>query len=221
MRARSAVLTTTCVAAMAVIAACGNGPGGDTMQPTITAAEANRRVEEYATKVREALPANAIYELYASEEHGDCSDPSDNGARGRVIASRSYQIHGLPADQIPASFDALRGWWQSHNFRVLDNNPPNEFLWVENNGDAFRMTLKANSAGELFVIATSPCVWPDGTPTTVAAGSADDNAAAPVAQAPASVNETKPAMSSRPRRARPPVDDEDFDQTDWTDEGLY
>ncbi|MGW7538241.1 hypothetical protein [Amycolatopsis sp. NPDC054798] len=144
------------------------------MQPTITAAEANRRVEEYAAKVREALPPNAVYELYASEEHGDCSDPSDNGVKGRVIASRSYQVRGLPADRIPSYFDALRAWWQSHGFRVLDNTPPNEFLWVENTSDAFRMTLKANSDGELFVIATSPCVWPDGTPKAVAAGASDD-----------------------------------------------
>ncbi|MFD2468246.1 hypothetical protein [Amycolatopsis silviterrae] len=40
----------------------------------------------------------------------------------------------------------------------------NEYLWVENNADGFRMALQANSAGGLFLISTSPCVWPNGTP---------------------------------------------------------
>ena len=103
--------------------------------------------------------------MSAYENRGECSDPTDGGSPERVIASRTYRIQGLPAAGIPSYFAALRTWWQNHDFRVLDDQPPNEFLWVENNADGFQMTLKANPSGQLFLITSSPCVWPGGAAT--------------------------------------------------------
>ena len=37
-------------------------------------------------------------------------------------------------------------------------------MWVENNTDGFRMRVTASDGGRLILIATSPCVWPNGTP---------------------------------------------------------
>ncbi|SDY16209.1 hypothetical protein SAMN05421504_104713 [Amycolatopsis xylanica] len=188
------------------------------MKPTITAEEANRLVEDYAMKVREALPPEAEYKLYASENRGSCTDPSDNGAQGRVLASRSYEVNGLPSDKIPSYFDALRTWWLNHGFHVLDNTPQNEFLWVENNADGFRMTFKASPGKKnLFLISTSPCVWPGGKPLPTAQGTGN----APGGQAqPVPPPTTATPSPVRARRPRPkPVDEEveDFDQIDWTD----
>jgi len=188
------------------------------MQSTITIEQANQKVEDYSVQIRQALPAEAQYEISSSEKAGTCTDPSDNGPKSRVLASRTYKVLGLPKDKIPGYFDALRAWWQNHDFRVLDNTPPNEFLWVENNADGFRMTAKSNIGGELYLIATSPCVWPDGTPEPQAAADqpahepaiAQDQPAVPVVV-------PKPAQARRPQRA-PAEETEDFDQTDWTSE---
>lgn len=51
-------------------------------------------------------------------------------------------------------------------FQVLrdDPTPGREYLWVENATDGFRMAFQANDAGEMFLIASSPCIWPDGAP---------------------------------------------------------
>jgi hypothetical protein len=227
MRARSKSMLVTCLAILTVTTACGSGSGGHDMQPTITSAEANRRVEDYATQVREALPPNSEYKLTYSEEQGDCSDPSDNGAKGRVLATRTYQVLGLDKAKIPSYFDAVKTWWQSHNFRVLDNTPPTEFLLGEHNADGFRMTLKSNDGGELFIVSTSPCIWPNGTPEPEALGTdqpdssmtaADGGEAVPAA---ADAEPTPPTAPNPPRarRPRPAVDDEDFSETDWTDDG--
>lgn len=134
------------------------------MQNTITLAEANRRVEEYVSRARTALPPDANLRLDYLEKAGSCSDPTDNGPRNRLTASRHYSIDGVQRDRIPSYFDALRRWWVEHNFRVLDNNPRYEFLWVEHNEDGFQMTLKSNPSGELYLISGSPCVWENGTP---------------------------------------------------------
>jgi hypothetical protein len=134
------------------------------MQPTITIDEANRRVDEYISRVAKVLPPEAKLQLGSQELRGDCSDPTDNGPKNRVIANRSYNVLGLSATSITAYFDTLRTWWLANNFRVLNNTPLNEYLWVENNADSFQMTLQANNKGQLFLDATSPCVWPNSTP---------------------------------------------------------
>ncbi|RSM78276.1 hypothetical protein DL991_16945 [Amycolatopsis sp. WAC 01375] len=71
------------------------------------------------------------------------------------------------------------------------------------------MSIKANDLGKFYVGATSPCVWPNGTPEPQAVEATEPEQ--PVA-APA-----EPEPVRKPRRA--PVDDEDFAQTNWTDGG--
>jgi hypothetical protein len=195
------------------------------MKPTITIAEANARVDDYIARAVKALPAEATLKLTLQELRGDCSDPTDNGPKNRVVANRSYQVLGLDPQKIPSYFSMLRTWWQANGFRVLDDKPANEFLWVENNADSFQMTLKANAKGGIFLLAGSPCVWPNGTPDPSASALGRDPAAGTAALAEDTPTDvTKPPDRPRPaprRRASPPAEDtEDFDQIDWTDEGL-
>lgn len=134
------------------------------MQPTITLDEANRTVDSYIERVVAQLPAAAKLKERLRFDGSPCDDPDDHGPLGRKTASRNYQVLGLDSGKIPQYFDTLRAWWERNGFRILDNNPRYEFLWVENNADGFRMTLKANENGAIFLIASSPCVWPNGTP---------------------------------------------------------
>jgi len=158
------------------VTACGADSGAG-MQPTITIAEANTRVDDYIARAIKALPSQATLKLTLQELHGDCSDPTDNGPKNRVVANRSYQVLGLDPQEIPSYFGMLRAWWQANGFRVLDDKPANEFLWVENNADSFQMTLKANAKGGIFLLAGSPCVWPNGTPEPSAAALGDTHTA--------------------------------------------
>ena len=225
MRNRTWTAAVLAVAAVNMTA-CRTDSGAG-MKPTITIAEANTRVDDYIARAVKALPPEATLELYLQERSGDCSDPTDRGPKNRVVAGRSYQVHGLDPKQVPSYFTMLRSWWLANGFRVLDDKPANEFLWVENNSDAFQMTLKANSSGGIFLLAGSPCVWPNGTPEPGAAALGDagrsDSAAAPSEPPPA----VTPPDAHEPRpvaRRRAPARDEyveDFDQTDWTDESTY
>ncbi|MFD8494222.1 hypothetical protein [Amycolatopsis sp. NPDC059657] len=195
------------------------------MHPTITIAEANQRVDEYIARAVKVLPPEAKLELNYQERAGSCSDPTDHGPKNRVTANRDYKVLGLQQAAIPSYFDSLRAWWLANNFRVLDEKPRNEFLWVENNADAFQMTLTAHPGAGIFLIAGSPCVWPNGTPEPQAQGGGSTGDAVAEAKTtppvmPPAAPTPKPAQARRPRR-KPVDDDEDFDQTDWTDENTY
>ena len=132
------------------------------MDSTITLDEANRKLDAYIEQALAQLPAGAGLKERLRIEEEPCDDVA--GDRGKQQASRNYQVTGIDAANIPSYFDTLRVWWQDNGFRILDNDPVDGFLWVENTTDGFRMTLKAADGGRLMLISSSPCVWRDGTP---------------------------------------------------------
>lgn len=146
---------------MLLVTSCGKETN---VRPTITVDEAERRVEEYFRQALAVLPERARPEAALIDTY-DCDDPTDNGPAGRKIASVDYQIHDLPPAEYPRYIDDLERWWRDRNFTVLDDErPARQSVWVENNEDGFRMRVTANDVGGLYIVASSPCVWPDGTP---------------------------------------------------------
>lgn len=160
MRTRLARLAAAVGLALAgALAACDIGEG---MTSTITLDEANRRLDAYIDKALAQLPAGVGLKERLRIEETACDDI--DGDEGKQHASRNYEVTGIDPDKIPAYFDTLRTWWLNNNFRILDNEPKYENLWVENNDDSFRMTLKAASGGRLILVSASPCVWRNGEP---------------------------------------------------------
>jgi hypothetical protein len=144
-----------------LIASCGADPA---LRRTITVEQAEQRVEDYFRNALAALPERARPEVGLIDTY-DCDDPTDNGPKGRQIASVDYDIHDLPPNQYPEYIAQLERWWREHDFRILDDErPKRESIWVENIKDGFRMRVTATAKGKLVLIATSPCVWPNGTP---------------------------------------------------------
>jgi hypothetical protein len=144
-----------------LVTSCGTETG---MQRTITVEQAEQRAEDYFRKALAVLPDRARPEVGLIHTV-ECDDPTDNGPKGRKIASVDYDILDLPPNEYPEYVARLERWWLDHGFRVLDDErPERESIWVENNEDGFRMRVTANDKGKLILIATSPCVWPDGTP---------------------------------------------------------
>jgi hypothetical protein len=146
--------------AIALLGTACDQSGDQTMTAnTITQKQAEQQVQANIHTAAAQLPATAKLEQQLT----------DNGPQGRVTASSTYQVHGLEAAQYPSLFENMRNWWTQHSFRVLDDSHQTatiRYLWVENNNDGFRMAMQSNDAGGLFLISSSPCVWPNGTPPT-------------------------------------------------------
>lgn len=187
------------------------------MKPTITEQQARDRVEKYIDDTLAVFPASTTKKLDRANR-SECTDPTDNGPGGRFEISSTYQLVGLDPASYPNLFDTIVQWWKTHGFTVLhDSRPTDQYVFARNDTDAFDMSLQANDLGKIYLGATSPCVWPNGTPPADALGYPDEGSEQ-VSATPA----TELSPAPRPRKPRrPPVDDEDFAQTDWADEDTY
>jgi hypothetical protein len=193
------------------------------MKTTMTEDQARAKVEEYIQSAFSLLPSGGRREMF-SRNRSECTDPTDGGPGGRFEISATYEIQGLDPARYPDNFNAIADWWSTNGFDVLkDERPAALYMFVRNIADSFDMSLEANKLGKLYLGATSPCVWPDGTPPAQAIesnhlGSGTETVGAqehPTPSAPPV--ESRIVRPRRPRRA-PAEDAEDFDQTDWTSE---
>ncbi|EHR61448.1 hypothetical protein [Saccharomonospora cyanea] len=163
------------LACLLLVTACGGGgdttpSGTDATAPgsdmrTMTEDEAAQRAEEHIRRAVAALPVEPTLTLLRADS-AECLDPTDDGPRGRYEVGRSYWLDNLPEGRNAEFVDALHEYWTSNNFRVLADKRDghDRFVSVESNDDAFRMSVKQSVEGDLSLGASSPCVWPDGTP---------------------------------------------------------
>jgi hypothetical protein len=160
---------TTIATALAVLLSSCTSPENPkvAVKNTITQQQAVERVEQYIREVVTALAPRARLEVLYGSDGSACDDPTDNGPRGRVIASRSYWLRDIPAEKNEEYVTAIVHWWTEHDFGILTDDRPNDvYVWAENRRDGFRMSVQQTATGppQLSLGATSPCVWPNGTP---------------------------------------------------------
>ncbi|WP_089301421.1 hypothetical protein [Haloechinothrix alba] len=132
---------------------------------TMTQQQAADRVEDHLQSAIAALPDDPT--LTVVREHtAECTDPTDDGPRGRYQVSKAYALDDLPVERNDEYAEALHSYWTSDNYRVFtDRRPDRVSISVEHEEDAFRMSLRARSGdGRMRLGASSPCVWPDGVP---------------------------------------------------------
>jgi hypothetical protein len=162
----SARIAVVVAAVAAALAGCDKSPQGQEpgMKHTITQAEAQQRAESYVQDALNALSPGLQLEKVLSET-APCSDPSDNGPPGRVFASNRYWIRGLPKDQNNPVVDTLRRWSAQQGFMIVsDAWDKAKFITLEHPSTGFRFAIQESAQGDLSIGASSPCVWPNGTP---------------------------------------------------------
>lgn len=194
------------------------------MQPTMTLDEANKRVDQYIADAVAQIPEKTRLSERARREDAECLEGMPSELTGRKQAEREYEILGIRSDLIPSYFDKLKKWWLENGFELVDNNPKYEFLSVDNKSDKIGLAIQANDKGHLYIMASSPCVWPNGTPEPEAAPArvVEEPPAAALAEEPATEHiRPQPRSEAGPtvregqpqpklRRPRPQDDDEDF-----------
>ena len=132
--------------------------GCDTaMDETITQDEAATKVQEHIDGTLTALPEEAELEARQGTIFATCDD--------RVTVSETFWIRGLPVDENEANIELMYEYLTSNGYQLLrDERPDSMSVTVEHEDDAFRVGLRVSNKGSLSISASSPCVWPEGTP---------------------------------------------------------
>ena len=134
---------------------------------TLTTQQAGDRANEHIKNAVDALPDNpSLRTKNIVNDTMECKDPSDNGPRGRYTIYKSYWLKDIPKNHNTELVDTLYQYWKNNNYRILANqrSRDDKFISVQHNEDAFRMSVDEDDHGTLALGASSPCVWPDGTP---------------------------------------------------------
>ena len=157
-RLRMAACAITTVLA---VTACNTAQGSE----TIAQDEAAEQAREHIDSLMGELPATAELEERGGPNVAACDDPTDGGPKDRVIVSDIYWVRGLPIEDNEHNVELMHAYWTANGYRVVHDLRPDElFLTVEHEEDAFLVSVQSSMQGSLSISASSPCVWPEGTP---------------------------------------------------------
>lgn len=136
------------------------------MQNTITLDQAKQRAIAYAQQVSAVLPGKPrLVPIFGGISTLECTDPDDNGPRGRISAAANYFLEDIPQERNSEIFNFFHAYLTQQGFAV--HIQKSDFLVMENSKDGFRIGLQESGEGSkgLSLTAGSPCVWPNGTPS--------------------------------------------------------
>ncbi|MFI6387485.1 hypothetical protein [Nonomuraea sp. NPDC050540] len=89
----------------------------------------------------------------------------EGASKNQIIVSRAYWLRDVPKDQNLAISRQIRVFWQSRGHRIVSmGSNGNPDLSGESQPDGFRLFLTWAEGDHIFLGASSPCIWPDGTP---------------------------------------------------------
>src|SRR5699024_12318371 len=130
---------------------------------TLTKEQALQRAKEHVNKAVAALPVEPSLEKQDPTSM-ECSDPSDNGPRGRYTVDQGYRLKDLTKDRNTEFVNTLYRYWKNNNYRILtaERARDDKFISVEHNADAFSKAVTHSEPGKLTVGALSQCYGPVG-----------------------------------------------------------
>ncbi|WP_275290725.1 hypothetical protein [Amycolatopsis sp. La24] len=153
----------TLAAVLIAMTACGGAP----MQPTLTSEQAKQAAAD-AVHAAASISFPAGYKLteivFPAES---CTDSSDKET-GQVRVGVTYWVDGPDRAQNSSYYEKLKKWWTDNGWTIETDTWQGDQFANAHNGDGYVMSLTGTVTGtvlgRLSIGASSPCVWPNGTP---------------------------------------------------------
>lgn len=132
--------------------------------PTITAREAADRVERHIRDLAAAIPG-ARLEPVGPPLTVPCGGIVGGEEDGRVYASRSYYVRDIPAERNETTIQTAIDHWTANGYTV-DTTAREQGIVRATASDGTHVDVQESTdqTRTLSLGASSPCVWPDGTP---------------------------------------------------------
>jgi hypothetical protein len=134
------------------------------MKPTLYREQSLDRI---ARHIHDAVTLGSPKLTLSGNAEIACDGPDDGGPRGWITVAHSYDLDApSPGMSTAEVFDRLLTYWTTHSFRVLrDERPQTHGIKMGNTHGAIHMGLDADPHGNPTISASSPRIWPAGTPT--------------------------------------------------------
>lgn len=157
---------------LVTLSGCG-GSGGPSDRShvndkTMTQKQATERVEQIIRETVAALTIKPRLEMIESMSQPDsCVDPTDGGSPDRTVISHSYWLRGFSRTRNGDIGQQAKDYWESKGYKItnvngISANEPNISGYTR--PDEFLFSIETNVDGDVNIGATSPCIWPNGTP---------------------------------------------------------
>ncbi|HUL24701.1 MAG TPA: hypothetical protein VLW44_02885 [Streptosporangiaceae bacterium] len=156
------------VAAVVPLGASGCTGGSTLPQHTITEHQAITQAEQILRDTASAITPRPTLELSRLlTDTGPCLVDPTNTADTRVQVSRAYYLRGFPRQGNASVAQQVLAYWQHKGYAISDTQRMNgdtpAIHGATSSGD-FTISLDTGGDGTLTIGATSPCLWPNGTP---------------------------------------------------------
>lgn len=161
---RPAIRLCRAMAGVTMVVLLSSCSGGNPVyQPTITQKQASARVEQLLQgTARSITPRPRLEHYMPNADVGQCLAGQDDP---RTQVSRTYFLREVRSSNASIGEQVLR-LWKKEGYAINDTpgmgtSQPNIHAVTK---DDFLIALETTGSGDLSIGATSPCLWPDGTP---------------------------------------------------------
>ncbi|MET8333314.1 hypothetical protein [Streptosporangium canum] len=159
-------LTVMIVVVAILVTGCTGG--GAVNEPTMTEAQALARVEQLIKETAAVIRPKPRLDLYRpSLNPNSCLDPSDGGSEDRIVVNRSYYLRDIPQNQVAEAAKQVKQYWEQQGHFIGGVSADGLGITGRSRPDDFLFSLFATDDGNDVVLslgASSPCIWPNGTP---------------------------------------------------------
>jgi hypothetical protein len=151
------------VAIAGLLTACS---GGGVAAKTMTQAQATQRAQAILRETAAMLNPKPRLEVDRLTTYTDQCLADIPNASQMVTVAYTYNLRDIPVSENRTIGEQIKAYWQKQGYAIntsggFSSNQP--AIYGETK-DAFLISLDSDSQNTLFIGATSPCVYPHGTP---------------------------------------------------------
>ncbi|GAA2354352.1 hypothetical protein [Nonomuraea africana] len=134
-------------------------------EPPLTQAQALARVDRLVHDTAAALTPKPRLELVASSvPFSACLDGGKS--ESQIVINRAYWLRDLPKSENMSIARQVRAFWERQGHVITSTGGwqvGHPSIGGESRPDGFVLALTWSAGDDLYLAATSPCVWPDDT----------------------------------------------------------
>lgn len=138
---------------------------GNVNESTMNQEQALARVEQLIKETVQAIKPKPRLDLFQpSLITQSCLDPTDGGSQERIIINRIYYLRDIPRDQLSRVAQQVRQYWEKQGHLITNTSADGLNIFGRSRPDDFLISLQSSGDDLLNLGASSPCIWPNGTP---------------------------------------------------------